>query len=822
MAYKIKSIEMDAIRGVNKPLRIDFDEKLTVIHGPNGSGKSSILQALEWGLTGEIPYMRGGDFGREDAIVNAFTLNGRAKVNMSFSGPENFVFTRTKNRAKRTVGGKQYLTLDADQTYESDAAETYLAEKLDLDFEDVSRSKFLAQETIRDALTYSPAKRSAVIEKLLGTYEIKEFTKSLNQKRSFTSALKDIENRLEGLQEDRIRFIINLRRSLDEFKKKLVEKGYSGHQLEPAWGFKETKEIQELLNQLGQKYQRSLVHPLVSSDVESLFDANKRASDDARDLDRKRMKKVQDIQNRINTVQSLSGSYATALEYFKDYETLNIEELTEEKNDVTQQISEVGEKYEEAQKTATLLPSRLSGYLSDKRSLDTQRDKLEETVNTFGDEEALRDLIQATKTLLEETGIELERYSGQQRIVRIAVDILSETKQDDCPVCGQSINAQELVTDLRTKIGEEISKLIQELNEKQSQGTTKIRETENHLTLLKDLRVTIIGHEENVKTSKEVLEELVGVFSEGTDLSGYRDEFESKVQELRVIRIGLETRFNEYDDKIRQYNHLNKEISENKNKLQTMLEVSVEGQGLIKVAENQLKEYQGEVSTLSDTTEIDVVNDRIDQLSEILNFYRDTTRTENAEKELPALEAQKTELENRKRELLLLQGALSSISEISTRYQKENSLKQIRNLENLMNETYNAILGHPYFTRLKIDIEKEDPLQFSFRAGSEKELTYIPTRFSTAQRNMVALSIFMSNSKLMAGKLPLITLDDPTQNMDSRHKKAFAELVSNLIDDFQVIIATEDDDTKDYLLKQCPDAKYYELQGWDPQGPQIT
>lgn len=44
------------------------------------------------------------------------------------------------------------------------------------------------------------------------------------------------------------------------------------------------------------------------------------------------------------------------------------------------------------------------------------------------------------------------------------------------------------------------------------------------------------------------------------------------------------------------------------------------------------------------------------------------------------------------------------------------------------------------------------------------------------------------------------------------NKEAFANLVSILIEDFQVIVATEDDETRDYLKKYCNKATYYKLQ----------
>lgn len=219
-----------------------------------------------------------------------------------------------------------------------------------------------------------------------------------------------------------------------------------------------------------------------------------------------------------------------------------------------------------------------------------------------------------------------------------------------------------------------------------------------------------------------------------------------------------------------------------------------------------------EAEALENTAEIDDATTKTKNLTEILDYLREKERTGNAEKELPALNEQLAALEARRAKLLHLSGALSSISSIVTEYQKETSLKQIQELEDMMNEYYSAILGHPYYKRIKIYVEKQDPLQFSFRAASDRELTYIPTKFSTAQLNVAALSIFMSNSKLMAGQLPLLTLDDPTQNMDNAHKEAFAKLVSRLIEDFQVIVATEDDETRDYLKKYCTEATYYELQ----------
>jgi DNA repair exonuclease SbcCD ATPase subunit len=193
-----------------------------------------------------------------------------------------------------------------------------------------------------------------------------------------------------------------------------------------------------------------------------------------------------------------------------------------------------------------------------------------------------------------------------------------------------------------------------------------------------------------------------------------------------------------------------------------------------------------------------------------------------SEKQLPQIKKQLDELEARKSSLQALAASLQSLRQVSTQYQKEESTRQLKRLEDDINLYYSQIQGHPHFTQLKIDVEKEDPLTFSFRAASEQEDTYIPTRFSTAQFNSAALSIFMSNSAQQAGELPIMIFDDPTQSMDTPHKEAFIKLVASLTPRFQVILATEDSEVKELMGKHCRNLVTHELGDWTTEGPTIA
>jgi len=819
--YKISKIRLEGIRGFNKPREITLDPTLTVIHGPNGSGKSSILQAIEWCIVGNIPYMRRGDFAKEDAIVNAFTNARQANAELTFSGPQEVRLSRSKNRTRSTSSGKHRLILEADRSYRDDEAESFLETAFQIDLEELSRSKFLHQETIRDALTYSPTERSAVIEKLLGTYEIKEFTKSLDQKRTFNNEIKNLETRIESLKKDRIQLIINLRNNLDQLKLELMQKGYREEQLESSWALSQIENLRKTIDALSTRYGiGKIIHPEVTSTVESLLSSNRRIEGYVTTIDRQRMQTIQTKSTKKQNLYNFIGRYETALTHFKEYETLDIPSLEEKKTGLNTTKTDLENTMRSTQEILLKLPSLKAQLEAAEEQYTKSVEEREELIEKYGTIEAIINSIEGYENKVKEITKQLTRFSGQNRVVKLAADLIESSNMDRCPVCNQSINTKQLVADLKSKVSEEISNQISTLQKSLDESNDLIKELKEAKSDIETRGKKVDQYKINLETVEKTLEALIGSLDE-VDLDSLQQELLSQVQDNQNRLNDTLTQITEVDEKIKQYNYLNQEISDSRKALQEETSTQLEGSNLIQASSELANKVTEEINQLEETSELDTIRITNATLSEVLIYLRDEENTENMEKELPALKKQLDELEQRKSNLLILEAALRSIREAMTEYQKEESMNQIRELEEMMNEYYQAILGHPYFNRIKIDIEKEDPLQFSFRATSEREATYIPTRFSTSQLNIAALSIFMSNSKLLKGQLPLLTLDDPTQNMDNAHKKAFAELVSELIKDFQVIIATEDDETRDYIQDTIQDATFYELGKWSSEGPEI-
>src|SRR4029079_7317616 len=55
---KLETAHIEEVRGIRK-LDIDFGKGTFAISGPNGSGKSGVIDAIEFGLTGQIGRLTG-------------------------------------------------------------------------------------------------------------------------------------------------------------------------------------------------------------------------------------------------------------------------------------------------------------------------------------------------------------------------------------------------------------------------------------------------------------------------------------------------------------------------------------------------------------------------------------------------------------------------------------------------------------------------------------------------------------------------------------------------------------------------------------------
>jgi len=823
MSYKIKSVNVEGIRGFNKPEAVTINEGVTLFYGPNGSGKSSLLQSIEWAMTGDIPNMKGGDFTREDAIVNLFNKSKKALVEINLQNPTSgLVLKRTRKMSTRTASGKQPLELKAGGlSFTDEEAESELEKLLKVKMEAFSQTKYLHQETIREILHAKPEERSQAIDKLLGTFEVREFAKALDFDRQIRGSTTLLQETVDALKRDKIQFLLNLKRSVEETKTFLISKGYEAQELTLLATLRKLEKSKNEVKQLNELYGKSQGALLdLKPDSQSLTDANRTLLNQLNDLDRARLEAINRLNNQKVKLKSDSTRYDDLFNQFQGMKQVDAAAITERVKAIEVELKNTDSKIKDVRQKLTSFPHKRSIYQNAKEKLELENSKLKAIRAEYGLIEEIQQKIALGENEVKAVQKDLDKLSGQQHLITLAIDHLETTKTQECPVCSKSIDNEQLTIALKEKVSDEISKSILGLREADKKIKANRKVLEGAIEESNSLLRTIIACETSLKAASEEIQKVVPNF-ETTNLDDIMKNWENEIEGLSRIESEFRAEQSKLVDVLTRFSQIQNEMRTLQAALQKVTSSAAEGSALSKKIDEVIRELDVEISKYSDSLVIDSLRKTLSDLADVLNLLRDDERVTAAEKELPLVEKQIKDLEDRSSRLQALASSLQSIRQMAVVFEQEASIAQLKRLEDAINLYYSKIQGHPHFARLKIDIEKEDPLIFSIRAASKQEDTYIPTRFSTAQLNSVALSIFMSYSTQQADDFPLMIFDDPTQNMDVTHKESFAKLVATLPPTYQVIIATEDDDTRRFLEKYCTGIKTYELGNWTPEGTEV-
>ncbi len=88
---KIKSFNINGLRGIKSNLSLNIDEKSVLLYGDNGTGKSSISDAFEWFYYDRIEHLASEEIGRGGiaALRNIFLGDDeKAYIDIEFANKE--------------------------------------------------------------------------------------------------------------------------------------------------------------------------------------------------------------------------------------------------------------------------------------------------------------------------------------------------------------------------------------------------------------------------------------------------------------------------------------------------------------------------------------------------------------------------------------------------------------------------------------------------------------------------------------------------------------------------------------------------------------
>src|SRR3954470_5070903 len=167
---KLESAHIEEVRGIRK-LHIDFGKGTFAISGPNGSGKSGVIDAIEFGLTGQIGRLtgrgtRGLSVAEHGPHVDKTKFPDAAFVELKVFIPE---LGKSATITRKVSAPGMPIIVPSDP-----AVETILAEIAEHPEVTLSR-----KEVLRFILV-EPTKRSEEIQTILKMEEVGQMRAALN------------------------------------------------------------------------------------------------------------------------------------------------------------------------------------------------------------------------------------------------------------------------------------------------------------------------------------------------------------------------------------------------------------------------------------------------------------------------------------------------------------------------------------------------------------------------------------------------------------------------------------------------------------------
>jgi exonuclease SbcC len=816
-SYLLYNIEAEGIRGINSKLRVPLSKGMSIVFGPNGSGKTSFLQAIEWCLTGGLPYLSGPDFRKEDAIVNMFNEGKKATVSLVLEDEKQAIeVVRTRKMGKTTTTSSSLLVRVGKTKYEDDKAQEFLNRELGLDSRDFSRAVYLHQEDIQELVSEEPKARSEAIDKLLGTEEIRELVDSLDVHLAIPKAVKQLEGEISRNENDKIQFAIGMRRRLNEMKEELLKKGFATSALSVENVVTQIGNLSKDLDEIAKSMNSTapnVAQPEPS--VQSITSRLATIKSAITSLDRSRVAALQQIQRQKISLKS-------ALDNFNETDSKIVEYGGDSSLTALLAQKKVLEKgVEETKKISSDINSTLTKLVSAKTRLDALAQEIEKIrarteaiEKERGDEESQKRLLSELEAKIESAKNDIAKYDSLSQIVTLSAEYISEHSPSKCPTCNQSIDPKELSNALKERSKNLVSKELEKLRSLEKELSREKREKDTALMDYKAARSKI----ESLKASTyEILANVPSEFAAG-DISSKISELTDRLKATNSDALTKSQEMESLNLKMRDLNSLVTKRGQLRKQLDSLLGAETQGVDLAKsVGEKMQRQSEREAGYLK-TTELDTLSGHVAKLEEVVQYLMSYEELAKIENDIPNITARISDLKARVISLQQLGGSLAAIREACAQYQKESVSQELASIEKVLNSYYEALAGHLLFPELKISIEKDQPLLYSVKATGKAASTYIPTRFSMAQADTVAISLFFSNHEKLCTGLGLTILDEPEQNMDIAHKRSLSALLAKLSKDHQVLLSTQDESFMEMLINDCSGAKLLKLGDWSEDG----
>ena len=825
--FHLTNLSIEGFRGINKGLKLDTNGLSTVICGPNGVGKTSILQAIEWSLYGWIPHMKGAEFDVEDAIVNQFHPAETAKVELTLESPENRVkIIRTRKRGHWSRRKSKLVVEMKDATLKGKQAQAKIEELLDLTEDEFYASKYLHQDAIREFIIGDLKTRSAMMDRMLGTYSLRELIDSLPIT-TITRRTNEIQTQIQTLQSTELRNLPVARAKLEDIKKKLLQKGIPEGDLDirplPPLLQELAQKVENLAAQIG-VYVSHIETP--SQNLPALQEASSRLRNNISLVESERFKKYKELSDKRVTLTSLRDQYKNVLDRLKSLEITDKETLQRKIQEIQAKLTEKKTKREENRDTRDFLQGESITLTNLQQNLKDLQESWEKLISEHGDINSVKEKIAHLDEERNKLRNKIEGLETYGQTIASALEFIKDQKPDACPICKRSIDPLEIADHLQKEISQaQASSQILELRQ-------SVKKIEGNIQKLQRILGEMDGLDNRLKRASVALDEEKKKMAEKTgmaeiDVETVNETLRKAESELKGLDSSIEELTFEkqrLDGDLSHLNEVEKGIKDLTKKIRTEIGAEETGDVLLRELSEAVKKTEEKISSFDTmTSSLEELNKGLMRFEDIHAYLTQEAEVLKLEQEFPELEALMRELTDKHQRLEKLTRGLEDIKQAASAEQKNVVSDMLGEIESEINEYYSKLIGHTYYVDLELSLEtRRDKNIYWIKAKGTEHETHVQTRFSNAQLNITAIAVFISMSKHLSKNLNLVILDDPTQSMDAPHKEALAKMLADESKEKQIILATQDQEFQEQLVKLVQPNKHLKVRSWGTEGPVIS
>ncbi len=794
---KIKNINFKNFRVyLDQEFEIYDDSKVIILYGNNGLGKTSFFDGIEWGLTGQLQrYKESSKEKNEYQILrNSFSkMSDDSYVEIKLDN--DVIIKRIVDNKKKKDLSEGKLEDDIDLAYQL-ISDDYIGK---IKYEETfGFSQFLSQELINNFVKDKDTNRYSSIKSILGLHKYDKYEVFIND------TLKEVESIQKKCFDDREKIRNELRvesaklsgLSLsdeiikDKIKLYFLEDDFS------AFDGEARKKIDDKI--------KLKVNKLNS--VKAEIEQNNKVARQLKLLDKVKFDKYS--QNTLN-LKLYTDDKKLAEERLKLVLQRNeMSFLLDQKDKYVKKSKIVSEAidYDVAIEDEEAKLRKILASTSDEYSIMTYLDDLSKDRTYLLNFKVLNNMIDQLSIKSKDLRKELKKFESlRNSFLSATIDYLKlNTNIELCPVCNQDFDAISTMRELQDILNNENDESINVLKSNISSVDNEIHEmTKLKETLLKNVNDEFELMMSSLKSSVKKLRIEKEIFFKDKN---FVEDYQKRLGMVNVNFSEIESVSNDLNERLRIFEgNLDKAFLESRIK-----ELS---NSLDKIKE-QISNFEFSIKQV-DCKSLDDVKTRLEKIdAESKEKNKSIIGLEVALKDLEEIryfyadDVSKDKIRVLNEKLYILEKKISNIATIEKDYRALSSNAR----EILMNETsriiesddlqikkmYNYLNPNHNFEKLNIRIDDSNRknnrliLEAVAKGGQRINPAY---SFSSAQNNVLALSIFLSISLNQNwSKLNCIFMDDPIQNMDDINITNFVDLVRNIVKktDKQIFISTHD------------------------------